>query len=930
MAELVSPGVSISVTDESFYAAAGTGTVPLLVIATAQDKSSPDGTGTAAYTTSANADKVQLITSQRELLSQYGNPIFKTSGGTALHGHELNEYGLQAAYSFLGLANRAYVLRADLDLDELAGSSSEPSVAPAAGSYWLDMASSIWGLKVWNGSAWVRQTVTRPGADFVSGTGEATVPVGGKNGDYAAVFVDSAGDTTPSVKFFNRIAGTWYHIGTSAWDSASGNDFQIANHTALPSTQSGGGALSSGDVLLQMSAPNNGTDAVVKIYEDAQFVTEDVFGSELSETAYSHYINGGVPNLGDLWADYSADDATIEFKRWNGTPTVIAQSSAVLTDDEIAMTNHTSGTVAFKMTVSDRDVVHGANGSIEVTFFGYDSADPGGNITVNEIVDAINGAIDGADSLARSDSLQAFNDNGTIIIRDSLGYDLRIEDTADVATFSVSDLNLEAKTYSNWEPLSYEASVAEITGTVSDGKLWYDSLVSNDHIDILYNNAGTWESYTGDVNIAASQPTKQSDGSSALSAGDLWIDSGDLENYPTIYKYSGTAWVEIDSADQESEDGILFGDFRSTTSALDSDAPNAALYPYNILAWNFRLSGGNVKQWDATNERWDNYSGLKADGTPYLLRKAQRAAIVRAMQSAVASNTDIRNESNRFNLIAAPGYPELSDEMITLATDRKETAFVIIDAPLRLEADATSIQNWASNSANATENGEDGLVSNYTYSAVYYPHGLTSDLAGNNIVVPASHIALRTLAYNDQVAFPWFAPAGFQRGVVTNASSVGYIDGASGEYTPVSLSEGQRDTLYINKMNPIAQFPGRGLAVFGQKTLSADASALDRVNVARLTVYIRERLDDIVRPFLFEPNDEVTRQNAKVTVDRFLGNLVTQRGLFDFVTVCDTTNNTPARIDRNELHIDIAIQPVKAVEFIYIPIRVQNTLGQTG
>jgi phage tail sheath protein FI len=131
-------------------------------------------------------------------------------------------------------------------------------------------------------------------------------------------------------------------------------------------------------------------------------------------------------------------------------------------------------------------------------------------------------------------------------------------------------------------------------------------------------------------------------------------------------------------------------------------------------------------------------------------------------------------------------------------------------------------------------------------------------------------------------------------------------------------------------LNPIGNFPGRGLAVFGQKTLYAQDSALDRVNVARLVVYIRERLDDIVKPFLFEPNDEVTRQNAKTVVDRFLSNLVTQRGLFDFVTVCDTTNNTPARIDRNELHIDIAIQPLKAIEFIYIPIRVQNTLGQTN
>jgi len=112
--------------------------------------------------------------------------------------------------------------------------------------------------------------------------------------------------------------------------------------------------------------------------------------------------------------------------------------------------------------------------------------------------------------------------------------------------------------------------------------------------------------------------------------------------------------------------------------------------------------------------------------------------------------------------------------------------------------------------------------------------------------------------------------------------------------------------------------------------LNPNASALDRVNVARLVVYIRERLDDIVKPFLFEPNDEVTRANAKTVVDRFLGQLVAQRGLFDFITVCDTTNNTAARIDNNQLYIDVAIQPVKAVEFIYIPIRIQNTLGSTA
>ena len=127
MATLVSPGVSISVSDESFYAPAGAGTVPLIVIATAQDKTAPDGTSTSAYTTKATANKLYNITSQRELLQNYGNPSFKTSGGTPVHGDETNEYGLAAAYSFLGLSNRAYVLRADVDLGQLEASATAPA-----------------------------------------------------------------------------------------------------------------------------------------------------------------------------------------------------------------------------------------------------------------------------------------------------------------------------------------------------------------------------------------------------------------------------------------------------------------------------------------------------------------------------------------------------------------------------------------------------------------------------------------------------------------------------------------------------------------------------------------------------------------------------------------------------------------------------------
>jgi hypothetical protein len=928
MATLVSPGVSVSVTDESFYAPAGTGTVPLIVIATAQDKSTPDGSGTAAYTTAATAGKVQLITSQRDLLTNFGNPIFKTSGGTPLHGHELNEYGLMAAYSFLGIANRAYVLRANVDLDQLTASAAAPSAAAANGAYWLDTANTVWGLKSWSGTAWVRQTVKVPApSDMDSPT--SLKPAYGRNGEFAAVYFENDGDTAPTVKLHHKLAGVWYHIGSAGWDSASGKDFQLERHTSLPSTKSGGGALASGDLMLQVNSPNNGTSIVVKVYNatSGQWTSEAVEQWITSAAAFNVY--GANLSEGDLWADFTEDGATITLRRHNGNSALTVTSSAAL--GIINVSTH-ANKISFTISVNEGTAV-------PVTL----SSNTSGNASVDNIVADINSALSLANAtVSFTSTVLASNLNSKVRIVDTAGRDILLA-AGNVAGFDPTDLSLDGNVYTNWEALSYEASATAVVGETANGILWYDNVISADNIDILINqSANGWVTYSNDIQVTASEPTKQSDGVTTLNTGDLWIDGGDLENFPVIYKWSAAdEWVLVDNTDQVSGDGIIFGDFRPRADTLsltmDADSPLPENSPIGILGWNKRASGGNVKEYNDVyivdgidiGPKWVDYSGNKPDGSPYMLRKAQRQAVVRQMQAAIAASEEARNEINRFNLITAPGYPELIDEMISLNVDRKETAFIIADAPLRLASSASATQAWATNSNNADGNGEDGLVSSSPYVGVYYPHALTTNLNGTNVLQPASHIALRTLAFNDQVAFPWFAPAGFQRGLVSNATSVGYLDAASAEYVPVALSEGQRDSLYVNKINPIGNFPGRGLAVFGQKTLNPVSSALDRVNVARLVVYIRERLDDIMKPFLFEPNDEITRQNAKVVVDRFLGQLITQRGLFDFLTVCDTTNNTPARIDRNELHIDIAIQPVKAVEFIYIPIRIQNTLGSS-
>jgi phage tail sheath protein FI len=134
-----------------------------------------------------------------------------------------------------------------------------------------------------------------------------------------------------------------------------------------------------------------------------------------------------------------------------------------------------------------------------------------------------------------------------------------------------------------------------------------------------------------------------------------------------------------------------------------------------------------------------------------------------------------------------------------------------------------------------------------------------------------------------------------------------------------------RDIAYQNRVNPITQIDNRGLVVFGQKSLSPISSALDRINVVRLLCKMKYDLNQILQPFLFEINDSITRASVQNVVNRYLAGIKALRGLYDYAVVCDESNNTAARIDANELWVDVAIKPAKVIEFIYVPISVVNT-----
>ena len=414
-----------------------------------------------------------------------------------------------------------------------------------------------------------------------------------------------------------------------------------------------------------------------------------------------------------------------------------------------------------------------------------------------------------------------------------------------------------------------------------------------------------------------------------------------------------------------------------TSNYLDLDAPNPDVYPQGMLLFNTRRSGFNVKSFqpnyfNATDfaidayantttyvsgdkvlysgviyvaistttgnlptnttfwsvletNAWVTAAGNKASGAPYMGRQAVRAIIVQQLKQAIDTQETLREEQLQYNLIACPQYPELMTNMVVLNNERSNTAFVIGDTPLRLEPTGTAITAWATNSFGLNSDSEAGIVTQDAYLGVFYPSCRTTDLSGSQVVQPPSHMMLRTIVRSDEVSFPWLAPAGVRRGVIDNAENLGYIESATGEFITIATGQGIRDTLYENRINPITFIPGVGITNYGNKTEATSPSALDRINVARLVAFIRGRLNEIGKTFVFEPNDQITRNEISNAIDSLMIDLVAKRGVYDYLIVCDESNNTPARIDRNELYVDIAIEPVKAVEFIYIPVRIKNT-----
>jgi phage tail sheath protein FI len=303
----------------------------------------------------------------------------------------------------------------------------------------------------------------------------------------------------------------------------------------------------------------------------------------------------------------------------------------------------------------------------------------------------------------------------------------------------------------------------------------------------------------------------------------------------------------------------------------------------------------NLPKYSGTNITDTNVFGFDCSTTTSTGTKSYNKAFT------LLSNTDYYD----MNMLVTPGILHSKHSAVTslarnLVTGRQD-AFYVMDANALTDSISTVVSNVTT------------LDNNYT--ATYWPWVRIVNPANNvPLWVPPSVVVPGALSFNDAVAAPWYAPAGLNRGGLTSV-----ID------TYQNLSQADRNTLYEARVNPIANFPNDGVVIWGQKTLQARPSALDRVNVRRLLIAVKKFIASSTRYLVFEQNVVATRDRFTQIVNPYLESVRAQQGLYAFRVVMDSTNNTPDLIDQNILYGQIFLQPTRTAEFIILDFNIQPT-----
>jgi hypothetical protein len=363
------------------------------------------------------------------------------------------------------------------------------------------------------------------------------------------------------------------------------------------------------------------------------------------------------------------------------------------------------------------------------------------------------------------------------------------------------------------------------------------------------------------------------------------------------------------------------GDNTNTFVTASGNYPNKSNYitvkTVNFKTPNYFDNNGNFKpQYTASLPANVSGSFGGASGSLFIgaTNKYYQDITSTNIQGLISSdyNTAISLMSNQdeyaYNVIIAPGlaYQDSATSKTQLATlinntQNRGDAIAVVDM-VRYGQDI----NTVTGTANTLDT---------SYAATYWPWLQTVDpITGEFTWVPSSTMIPAVYVNNDNIAAPWFAPAGLNRGGILNAIRA-----------ERKLTNSNRDTLYQNKVNPLATFPGTGVVVYGQKTLQTKASSLDRVNVRRLLIALKTKISEIANTLTFEQNTIATRTSFVSQVNPYLASVQQQQGLYAFKVIMDDSNNNAETIDRNQLVGQIYLQPTKTAEFIYLDFNILPT-----
>lgn len=351
--------------------------------------------------------------------------------------------------------------------------------------------------------------------------------------------------------------------------------------------------------------------------------------------------------------------------------------------------------------------------------------------------------------------------------------------------------------------------------------------------------------------------------------------------------------------------------------ATEGDYPNISRYVYvtDIAETpNYTDAEGNIRVDANKNKIPTNANGAFGGGQGAVTGVAKFGKDITSGNIQGVGQLDY---TASFHLLNDPNFTYTSIVAPGLDYSNHSTALNVLLNNVKDRADALAVIDLQNYTAGATVAGlaTQAKSINNSYGAAYAPWLLSKDpVTGRQVWSPASTFIPGVYAFNDKVGEPWFAPAGLNRGALPTVIK-----------TQRGFAKADRDTLYDAKVNPIAVFPRSGVVVFGQKTLQTKASALDRINVRRLLITVKQFLDQQAGNVVFEQNTTATRNNFLAVINPYLESVQQRQGLYAFKVVMDESINTPAVIDRNELVGQIFLQPTKTAEFIILNFNVQPT-----